>query len=121
MRHRKLFLFIGIVALLAIIGGIFMTLTTNRDAFDASVWKEQRGNYEYDNPRVWMTVSLRERHLRKGMTRTDVHALLGVPDQETDTTDTYYLGRSPVGIKFELYVLSYDDENRLADFTKRRH
>jgi outer membrane protein assembly factor BamE (lipoprotein component of BamABCDE complex) len=121
MKHRKLFLFVGFVALVTIIGSVFVVLTTNRDAFDASVWKEQRGNYEHYNPRIRMTTSLRERHLRKGMARTDVHALLGTPDQETDTTDTYYLGRSQVSVKFAIFVLSYDDENRLIDFTNRRH
>ena len=87
-----------------------MTQMTNSGAFDSKIWKEQRGKNERKNPRIEMVIELGKRHLRKGMTRAEVHALLGEPDQKHGTSDVYELGASPVGVDFEYYILDYENE-----------
>jgi len=86
------------------------------DGFNSTLWKAQHGKHERHNPRGKMIVSLEKNHLRPGMMRAEVHALLGEPDQKRGTSDVYNLGASPVGVDFEYYVLEYDSAERLSKF-----
>lgn len=89
-------------------------------AFDADLWRAQRGSDALDNPRVRQIVALERRHMRAQMPRAEVIALLGEPDRSRPGTHIYTLGASPVGVDFETYVIQYDPLARVADFGIRR-
>lgn len=90
------------------------------DSFDASLWRAQHGSTERDNPRSGLVVALERDHLRAGMARSEVIALLGQPERQTARRDQYALGVSPYGIDYEYYVIDYDDNDRVATFSLKR-
>ena len=48
--------------------------------FDRTAWLKNTGNHDSKNPRGQMAQDLRDRVLRKGMTKEEVSRLLGKPD-----------------------------------------
>ena len=84
-------------------------------SFDSAKWKAERGNTSHKNPRIGM-VSGVEGLLRVGMTREEVVALLGEPDDEKPGKFTYDLGASPVAVDFEYFVLEFDGAGKLTKF-----
>lgn len=84
--------------------------TMHSTTFDSALWKSQRGVQGTDNRRGGMVDDV-EHALRVGMTRDEVHALLGAPDsgEENGSIDVYALGRSPYGIDETYYEVQYRD------------
>jgi hypothetical protein len=90
-------------------------------AFDAQVWKAQRGTdaLQDENPRAAMVSELKREHLVPGKTRDDVLELLGPPDFEEGGVDFYELGRSTWGISFERLALEYAGDELVEAFVTR--
>ncbi len=84
-------------------------------SFDSAKWKAERGNTSHKNPRIGM-VSGVEGLLRVGMTREEVVALPGEPDDKKPEKFTYDLGASPVAVDFEYFVLEFDGAGKLTKF-----
>lgn len=89
--------------------------------FDAEAWRAQHGSNAIDNPRSGQVSALERNHLRLGMARADVHALLGMPERQEELADHYDLGVSPVGVDYETYVIRYDARNLVSKFGVHRH
>ena len=51
------------------------------------------------------------------MSKRAVLNLLGPPDTTREAGEVYYLGRSPYGVSYEVYVIQYDEQDRLARFS----
>lgn len=114
--RRKL---IGFSAALALVvsGVVLMMMHEARD-FDSKRWQSQKGVTK-DNERQGMLGTL-ERHLKPGMTRQEVERLLGPPDYRSPDRDSWELGRSPVGVSYETWVIEYDAEGRVVRFQLSR-
>lgn len=86
----------------------------NDNGFDTDAWKAQRGTTARENTRATQVPSL-ERQLRPGMTRDEVHRLLGEPDRRTEKADIYRMGIAPFGIDQESYQIIYDSNGVLTE------
>lgn len=91
------------------------------DDFDRALWHAQRGSTAFDNPRTGQVAALERDHLRAGMARAEVIALLGEPEVRNARSDRYALGVSPVGVDVEEYVVEYDADDRVTGFRVRRN
>ncbi|MCP3057697.1 hypothetical protein LXT21_02780 [Myxococcus sp. K38C18041901] len=111
---------IGAVLLLLTGLGVHVVSTTQKGAFDSEQWKAQRGSGADKNPRVGMVVALKQHHLREGMSREDVHTLLGEPEQRRGTSEVYELGVSPVGVSYEYFIIDFDAQDRVTRFRVTR-
>lgn len=111
---RKL---VGLCLLVLLTG---CTTPTSPDVFDSDGWKSQRGVSLDRNKRTTMTAGI-ENVVRLGMTRLQVHAVLGDPDgvREAEDTDIYHLGRSPYGVDYDTYEFVYRD-GELISYTYRQ-
>ncbi|WP_425257821.1 hypothetical protein ACPOLB_20160 [Rubrivivax sp. RP6-9] len=89
---------------------------TDTGEFDRQRWAAGHGQYDAPNPRAGMVAALRERHLRVGMPRADVRALLGIPDASAPQRDTWFLGRSGVGPSIETWVVEYGPDGQVLHF-----
>ena len=107
------------MALLVVAGAVMVT-QSNSGGFDSKAWQAQRGKHERDNPRAGMVVPLTRDHLRAGMRRAEVKALLGEPDQRRGQSDVYELGVSPVGVDEEYFVVEYDSDGKVTQFRVSR-
>ncbi len=110
---RRMVLIVGAVLVLAALGVTVVSLQSN--GFDSKTWQAQRG-VEKNNARGGMLGALERRYLRVGMPRAEVQQQLGPPDYSEADRDVYELGRSPVGVDFESYVIQYDRAGRVAQF-----
>jgi hypothetical protein len=89
--------------------------------FSSQRWRDEgTRNDERSKVRYAMLESLERDHLRPGMMRDAVRKLLGPPDAGTVVSDEYDLGRSPVGVTYEAYVIDYDSAGRLVRFGLQR-
>jgi hypothetical protein len=88
--------------------------------FDADLWKAQYQKNERDNPRIGMVSALEREVLREGMSREAVREMLGLPEQIQGNVDLYDLGVSPYGIDYEQYAITYDQEDKVVEFSIRR-
>lgn len=88
--------------------------------FDAAGWRAQQGSTAADNPRAGMLAALEREHLREGMTREAVNALLGAPERRLPRSDHYRIGAAPLGADYETYVVEYDERDRVIRFGMQR-
>jgi len=96
-------------------------MSTTHAGFDTQGWQAERGlSDDRDGKRNSMLEALERDHLRAGMRRDAVRSLLGEPDSTTATADQYELGRSPVGVTMESYLIEYDTQGKVASFGLRR-
>jgi hypothetical protein len=112
MRPMRRVVLLGAVLVLAAVGVTVMRLQSN--GFDSKTWQAQRG-VEKNNTRGRMLGAL-DKYLRVGMPRAEVQLLLGPPDHSEADRDVYELGRSPVGVDFESYVIQYDSAGKVTQF-----
>ncbi len=89
---------------------------THTGDFDRQRWAAEQGKYDVANQRAGMVAALRERHLRAGMPRAEVRALLGTPDASGPQRDTWFLGRSGVGPSIETWVVDYGPDGQVLHF-----
>lgn len=98
----------GIILALVLMGGVAVVVSPdlrlaacavfgndpfNDRVFDEDLWKHSADTEDVSNPRGPMVDDLIANHLRPGMTRQEVTALLGDPDFDTKgDVATYYLG-----------------------------
>jgi hypothetical protein len=118
MKPKRSLIAILVFAVL-LAGGVIIVVNANSDAFDSKMWQSQKG-VERNNARTGMLGALERKHLRVGMPRKDVEALLGEPDIREPVRDIYELGVSPVGVDFESYVIEYDRANLVTGFRLSR-
>jgi len=88
--------------------------------FNPRIWTEQHGSEVRNNPRRAMTTQLESEILRPGMSRSDVRAVLGAPERTEPRADVYLVGASPLGIDYEMYIIEYDDTDRVVKFFLRQ-
>lgn len=92
-----------------------------REDFDRAAWRAAgAGDLPTFTTRGRMSDDLVARHLRVGMSRSQVLALLGEPDQPSTTEVVYYLGASNSLLStLSFLVLSFEGDRlvriRLAD------
>lgn len=85
-------------------------------AFDPATWRSYSGSVVRETPRGGMLADLEARHLRPGMPRDEVLALLGIPDRRDRSRLIYRLGASAFGPDYEYYVIELDPEGRVSRF-----
>ena len=93
----------------------FLFCTGSVSGFDPAVWRTQAG-VKIDNLRSGMISDLQAGKLRVGMTREEVHALLGPPESPEPGQDGWGLGLAPFGVDFEYYVIRYGPDGRVVGF-----
>ena len=79
--------------------------------FDPERWKDQKVVYAPPYPRRQMVEEVRRTHLRKGIARTEVIALLGAPTQTEKFADhdlVYWLGPEAGAISVDSQWLLID-------------
>ncbi len=82
-------------------------------SFDAELWRTADTN-EQDNPRCLMQRDLEQNHLKLGMTKAEVAALLGELEEREQTT-SYYLGFcSPFGVDAVALGLEFGSDDKLS-------
>jgi len=109
---KRIVVFIAVVGVTAT---ILLAVSNIPHGFDSAAWKAQSGNYEGENLRCGMVESLEE-NLQAGMSKQAILDLLGPPDTTREAGEVYFLGRSSYGVSYEVYVLQYDEQDRLARF-----
>ena len=84
--------------------------------FDRAKWTAPASVNSDRTPRGRMAGDLRRRFLRRGMSRSEVRALLGRPDdEERGVEDHYLLGYcSPMSIDGDQLIIRYDRSGQLA-------
>jgi Ni/Co efflux regulator RcnB len=81
--------------------------------FDTGKWIAE-GAKDFESTQRWAMSEDVERHIKPGMTRSEVRKLLGNPDSEDEfgekVIESYYLGFPPLGIDHSEYQLFYKDD-----------
>lgn len=77
--------------------------------FDRQAWQASRpASQAGASPRLAMAETLVARHLRTGMTRQEVSALLGAPDFQDPGREIWDLGFPPMRMDMATLVVEYD-------------
>lgn len=129
MQSSRIFALIVIAAVIglaaipvAFFGRSFYNMVNNPyndHRFEARLWRTASGDRR-ENPRLRMADDLMKRHLKPGMVREQVRALLGAPDvsskfDEQQNRDCYGIGNDPaVGIDPEWIAIQYDRVGRIV-------
>jgi hypothetical protein len=105
------------VLVLALVAGYsvwqFSQVFPRAISFDAELWRTADTS-EQDNPRCLMQRDLEQNHLKLGMTKVEVIALLGELE-ETEKTTGYYLGFcSPFGVDAVALGLEFNNKDKLS-------
>lgn len=114
-RARRLTAVLAAALLAPLAGGLLWFGTHTVSGFDPTVWRTQAG-VRIDNLRSGMISDLQAGKLRVGMTREEVHALLGPPELPEPGQDGWGLGLAPFGADFEYYVIRYGPDGRVVGF-----
>lgn len=79
--------------------------------FNQTLWQKLDGSLDPDNPRGSMVLDLKQRYLKKGVSRSYVISLLGEPDCEnTDEILSYNLGMwSGFRIDYDSLDIRFED------------
>ena len=109
-----------LVALAAVLLAAFAVVVLPADpgatpAFDPVVWRAQAG-VETGSRRFGMIRDLETTKLRVGMTREEVHDLLGVPESFRPGYDGWGLGFPPFGMDYDSYAVRYGPDGRVTGF-----
>jgi len=105
-----------IIILVAIVPPIFQS---NSRQFDREVWQANTNDTTPENPRLQMLGDLQRQHLKIGMTKQQVHHLLGSPDQQTATTDIYQVGTAWLSLDPTYMELRYKKDGILLEIKNR--
>ncbi|WP_027158172.1 hypothetical protein [Methylobacter luteus] len=116
----------GILGIVAFFGYIYFTLADdpfNNREFDREVWVSFYENMDPDNPRGEMYEDLVASHLRKGMKRMEVVALLGKPDvEDVKNLLSYNLGMwSGFRIDYDSLDIALSDDGVLVGVRRVQH
>lgn len=84
-------------------------------SFDAAIWRAQAG-VETGSRRFATLWDLEASKLHAGMTREEVHALLGSPEGSGPGYDRWGLGLRPFGMDYESYMVRYGPDGRVTNF-----
>lgn len=89
--------------------------------FDAELWRAQHASDALmgRNPRGDMATELMAEHLPAGISRDEVHALLGAPEFVDGDADVYELGRSAYGVDYEQLAVTYAGDRLLHARVRR--
>ena len=99
-----------------IITGFSLRGKISGEKFDSEKWKNWENTEEEWSLRWDMMNSLRKNYELKGMTKNEIHKLLGKPDSETKNELSYYLGYSHNGINTGRLTLYFNENNTVIDF-----
>ena len=91
--------------------------------FNPQDWAAHRNDESPDNPRAHMVADLFKNHLRTGMSRNEVQALLGEPEEKTDAGEwLYILGMwSGFRIDYDLLHIQFDADHDVTSFGCFQH
>jgi hypothetical protein len=107
------------VALLMLVGAVVYRAYIPRNAFDPALWRAQHGRDAPDNPRVGMIDAI-QRLLSPGMTRAEVEALLGEPEQRSPESDIYDVGGTAGSADYAYFVVEFDAAGRVVRYELMR-
>jgi hypothetical protein len=89
--------------------------------FDREAWLAAGNTCLEGNPRLAMALDLVENHLREGMSRADVHTLLGPPESDDESAQSvgwsYSIGP---GTPCSLFYVGFDSADRLVEWFQVR-
>jgi hypothetical protein len=89
--------------------------------FDRARWTSGAGDEcKADNPRPGMITAAEHAGMRYGAPRDDIRRLLGEPDGETASSDSYGLGLEPRGADCMRMVIAYDADDLVDTITFAR-
>ena len=103
-----------VAVLLTALAGAWL-LPGTVSGFDPAVWRAQ-ADVDSNNRRFGMIRDLEAGKLRLGMTREEVHALLGPPELPWPSHDGWWLGTSLFGMDHEYYAVRYGPDGRVTGF-----
>ncbi len=84
--------------------------------FDVARWHAHPPETQpQDNPRYAMAGDLVARWLKRGLARSEVHALIGPPDHAVDQREVWLLGFPPLRMDPATLVVDYDDAGRIVE------
>ena len=118
---------VGVVATVALVAsfawlffGTSIQERFDRQQFNMTAWQDPK-QIDEENVRIRMVDDLLKRHNFQGMTREQVTAVIGEPDQTGHYRDwelVYWLGpeRSMVSIDSEWLVFRLDGKKRVTDY-----
>lgn len=91
--------------------------------FDQKTWASNANSRDNDNPRGLMADDLLRKHLRKGMTRNQVQALLGEPDFSSSSNPWEYMLGCWSGFRMDADTLDvyFDDSNNVSRVRITQH
>jgi hypothetical protein len=118
-------LVLGLVVTLCVIGagwflfGDAIQERFRRRRFDAAAWRGEK--VLTNDVRIWMVNDLLRRHRFRGMTREQVTAIIGEPDETGYFKDwdlVYWLGpeRGFISIDSEWLVFRLDSQKKVVDY-----
>jgi hypothetical protein len=118
--NRWVRLAIGI-ALVMLAGAVVYRAYIPHNAFDPALWQAQHGRDVPDNPRAGMVGAI-EQLLSPGMTRGEVEALLGEPEQRNGESYIYDVGGSAgaAAADYAYFVVEFDPAGRVVRYELMR-
>lgn len=103
---------IPLLVLVIILSAFLLRGKIPHETFKSDVWKTANLNTEENMSLRWdMMNDLRNKHSLVGMTKTEVIALLGKPEEETNSEFYYYLGYSKMGINTGRLTISFNGKD----------
>jgi hypothetical protein len=107
------------IALVMLVGAVVYRAYIPRNAFEPAVWQAQHGRDVPDNPRAGMVGAI-EQLLSPGMTRAEVEALLGEPEQRSGESYIYDVGGSAGGADYAYFVVEFNEAGRVVRYELMR-
>ena len=109
--------------------GFFVILFASLDnpfddrPFSETTWAAYHQSTDYDSPRGQMYADLKRHHLRRGMSRDEVLALLGEPDlRESATHFSYSLGAwSGFRMDYDTLEVEFSKAGHLTSVDRVQH
>ena len=86
------------------------------EKFDSEKWKSWQETETTLSLRWDMMNSLRNEHNLKNKTKNEIIALLGNPENQSNSSFRYYLGISKRGINTGSLIIKFDNQHKVSDF-----
>lgn len=106
----------GVSFLVILVVGIYISNRLSEQTFESDRWKNWTETESEMSLRWDMMNSLRKNHELKGMTKTEIAELLGMPDSERKSSFTYNLGFSRRGIYMGYLDINFNESGIVTDY-----